>query len=368
MSEISQGLRERRSTLISILVGSERLDSYSHKEQEKFTYNALLGIDKPTEKLLAEYTEYIGEVIIDMIDKLYDGKRTSFPRDFFKGPQGRCNARYALYILLEERLEWNYEKIHELPSAELLKEHKLHGILREYDSIEDAVFDAFPLAKKIELKTAVHEEKPAPVRKPRPRPVQENGIRGEFARKYPTFLGKLTASLHSYRKAGLDPEELAAGGLEKAFRKLDGFKGNANLYTWTYRIVNNYAIDEKRRACHSREVMIGDSDVIGAIAKPIGVGTLPGVEDAVYARDSNTILGQIESLFRKMNPDQVETMLLRADKAPYKEIAENMEVAQGTVMSRLHYGRRKLKELIEEDRLLSNNPGVLRVLRDLNER
>ena len=149
----------------------------------------------------------------------------------------------------------------------------------------------------------------------------------------------------------LRDEEQARDAVQDAFLKaygsLDRFEGRSRFYTWLYRIVMNQCLDRKRRDKSDREVEWKDEVLAaGASGAPPLVGDpAPGGPEAQ--------VGRLE--LRKLVADAIEALpddarrtiqLREIDGLSYKEIAEALGVPKGTVMSRLHYARRRLQELL----------------------
>jgi RNA polymerase sigma-70 factor (ECF subfamily) len=138
----------------------------------------------------------------------------------------------------------------------------------------------------------------------------------------------------------------------KAYRSLDRFEGRSSFYTWFYRVVMNLCIDAKRRDPPGRMV---DWDEGSALETPVGTG-LDAVDparqqaggpagDLERAELRETLQRAIEAL-----PDDArQTLMLReVDGLSYSEIAELLGIPKGTVMSRLHYARRRVRALLAE--------------------
>jgi len=138
----------------------------------------------------------------------------------------------------------------------------------------------------------------------------------------------------------------------KAYRSLDRFEGRSSFYTWFYRVVMNLCIDAKRRQPSGGMVEWDESHALEA---PVGTG-LDAVDpvrqqasgpagDLERAELRETIRQAIEEL-----PDDArQTLVLREiDGLSYSEIAKSLGVPKGTVMSRLHHARRRLRALLAE--------------------
>ena len=138
----------------------------------------------------------------------------------------------------------------------------------------------------------------------------------------------------------------------KAYRSLSRFEGRSSFYTWFYRVVMNLCIDAKRRQPPGRMV---EWDETHALEAPVGTG-LDAVDPARQQADGpagdleraelrETIRRAIEDL-----PDDArQTLLLReVDGLSYAEIAKSLGIPKGTVMSRLHHARRRVRALLAE--------------------
>ncbi len=140
-------------------------------------------------------------------------------------------------------------------------------------------------------------------------------------------------------------EEVLQEALIKAYRALPRFEARSSFYTWLYRITVNLALDRRRRG--KREPTLEWDDAIAHQVDPRAVAAVshdPEVE--VRRREVRDLVAQgIQTL-----PDaQREALLLReVDGLSYEEIAESMGISKGTVMSRLHYARKKMIVFLAE--------------------
>jgi RNA polymerase sigma-70 factor (ECF subfamily) len=134
--------------------------------------------------------------------------------------------------------------------------------------------------------------------------------------------------------------------LLKAYTSLAGFEGRSSFFTWLYRLVTNQCIDMRRRGQGARRVEWSDGDPLEEDAlriAPDAEAALPALPEQVLERKElrEQIARAIDAL-----PDAArETLLLReVDGLSYAEIAELQGIPRGTVMSRLHYARRKVQQ------------------------
>lgn len=122
----------------------------------------------------------------------------------------------------------------------------------------------------------------------------------------------------------------------RAFRGLGGFRSDADVGTWLYRIVYNSCIDELRRGRRRPEPV----DVTTWDTPSAG----PGPERAVAAADS--VLRALAAL-----PDDQRLTVVLVDAEGFDNIAaaELLGVAVGTVASRLSRARATMRRVLEAD-------------------
>ena len=126
----------------------------------------------------------------------------------------------------------------------------------------------------------------------------------------------------------------------KVYKKLHAFRGSSKLYTWLYRIVMNHSIDYVRRR---PSAVIMPSDDLPHELADTDKSTRPD-EHALNVELRERIFQAVDKLPEK----QKKTILLReVEDLSYNEIAEIMNCSVGTIMSRLYYGRERLRALLE---------------------
>ena len=142
-----------------------------------------------------------------------------------------------------------------------------------------------------------------------------------------------------------DAEDLVQETYLRAYRGFGGFKEGTNLKAWLYKILTNTFINTYRaRKRRPEETDLDDTEDFSLYRR------LGGLEAAAAERTPETevleampeavVKEALESL-----PEQFRMAVLLADVEgfSYKEIAEIMDVPIGTVMSRLHRGRKQLQ-------------------------
>lgn len=160
-------------------------------------------------------------------------------------------------------------------------------------------------------------------------------------------LAVVTGMLHD-REAALDVTQET---FIKAYRSIGRFKGDASFYTWVYRIAVNLAIDHQRREWRrpgaSPQRRGGDDGPEEDLVERIGDET-PDADPFQAARDRE-VRERVREAIEELTPDHKAVILLReVEGLSYDEISRVMQCSKGTVMSRLHYARKKLQKRLGE--------------------
>jgi RNA polymerase sigma-70 factor (ECF subfamily) len=145
-----------------------------------------------------------------------------------------------------------------------------------------------------------------------------------------------------------DAEDVVQETFLKAYRAYGTFEEGTNLKAWLYRILTNTYINRYRKqARRPAEVDFGEVEDLYLYKRlasgESGNASRSAEEEALAQFVDADVKGAIEAL-----PDHFRMPVLLADVEgfSYKEIAEILDVPIGTVMSRLHRGRKALEKAL----------------------
>ncbi len=154
-----------------------------------------------------------------------------------------------------------------------------------------------------------------------------------------------TAALRMTRSPA-DAEDLVQDTYLKAYRAFETFQEGTNLKAWLYRILTNTFINSYR--AKKRRPEETDIDDVENLYLYRRLGGLEGANSGRSAEEEvldRFTEGDIKEALESL-PEQFRLAVLLGDVEgfSYKEIAEILDVPIGTVMSRLHRGRRALQK------------------------
>jgi len=165
---------------------------------------------------------------------------------------------------------------------------------------------------------------------------------GALVEKYrDRALGVAYSVLRNYDEA-LDVSQDA---FVKAYTSLDGFRGQSAFGTWLHRIVVNMAIDRRRRLSRTAAAEYNDAIDVGDRAE-LALGSAPdSPADVAVGRE---LAETVDAVLARLPDEQRTIVVLREmEGMSYREIAAAVGCSPGTVMSRLHYARKRLRRLLE---------------------
>lgn len=171
------------------------------------------------------------------------------------------------------------------------------------------------------------------------------------------YMGSLYGAALRMTRNPSDAEDLVQETYLKAYRAFGSFQEGTNLKSWLYKILTNTFINsyrsKRRRPAMSELEDVEDLYLYHRLGGLEAAAAGRSAEDLVLDHITEAeVKAAVESL-----PEQFRLAVLLADVEgfSYKEIADILDVPMGTVMSRLHRGRRSLQKALhtfgEERRL-----------------
>jgi RNA polymerase sigma-70 factor (ECF subfamily) len=176
--------------------------------------------------------------------------------------------------------------------------------------------------------------------------TDEQALRDRFERDVLPLLPSLYGAALRMTRNPADAEDLVQDTYLRAFRGFAGFQEGTNLKAWLYRILTNSFINTYRKKQRQPQTVDGPDDIeewylfdrLGA--RNVEASAEEEVLDSLPDDDVKRALESLPENFR------LPVLLADVEGFSYKEMADIMDTPIGTVMSRLHRGRKALEKAL----------------------
>ncbi|WP_370375379.1 sigma-70 family RNA polymerase sigma factor [Isoptericola sp. b515] len=169
-----------------------------------------------------------------------------------------------------------------------------------------------------------------------------------FERDALEYVDQLYSAALRMTRNPADAEDLVQETFAKAFAAFHQYKPGTNLKAWLYRILTNTFINNYRKKQRQPQQAQTDDIEDWQIARA-ATHTSQGLRSAEVEALDRLPDSDVKRALAEL-PEDRRMVVYYADVEgfPYKEIAEIMGTPIGTVMSRLHRGRRQLRDLLSD--------------------
>lgn len=172
----------------------------------------------------------------------------------------------------------------------------------------------------------------------------EEGAWDEMVRGYTR---RVYAVCYRFTNSAGEAQDLTQEVFLRVFRTLKSFRsGEGSFMVWLNRLTRNLLIDHYRRtkldrATDSIEDQLPMLEETGAVSSR--------TDSMLAGREASELL---QAALQKLSPDLRETVILRdLQELEYREIAEVLNVPEGTVKSRLNRGRAELARILRRHKV-----------------
>ena len=176
------------------------------------------------------------------------------------------------------------------------------------------------------------------------------GSRDTFAKDATAFAPQLFSTAVRMTRNRADAEDLVQETYMKAWRAYDSYEEGTNLRAWLFRIMTNTYINKyNAKMRRPTETELDDVEELYLYRR---LGTIDQSRMSASAEDQMMELftdDEVKNAIEEL-PEAFRMPLLLSDVDgfSYKEIAEMLDVPLGTVMSRLHRGRKAMQKRLYE--------------------
>ena len=180
----------------------------------------------------------------------------------------------------------------------------------------------------------------------------QGGDRVAFSQLLKRYERRVYSVANSVLRNPEDARDVTQEAFWKAYNALSSFDGQAQFFTWMYRITVNLAIDYLRKRRGLRvEFDDARSNGEGEGADPTGLSPRRLGFDPQRAFEDQELRGQLGRALDQLSPAHRAVLVLReVEGLAYQEMADVVGCSIGTIMSRLFHARKKMQALLLAER------------------
>src|SRR5271165_1813418 len=152
---------------------------------------------------------------------------------------------------------------------------------------------------------------------------------------------------YRFTSSDAEAQDLTQDVFLRVFKNLKSFRSGEGLFVvWLTRLTRNLLIDHYRRTRLERAT---DSIEDQALALEERTAAIARTEGMLAGREASELL---QAALQKLSPELRETVILRdLEELEYREIAQTLNVPEGTVKSRLNRGRAELARVLRRQKI-----------------
>ena len=214
---------------------------------------------------------------------------------------------------------------------------------------------AFPVHKEVAVPTDTCERVADPVRwdlmtetAQTPSAETDDERHERFERDALEYVNQLYGAALRMTRNPADAEDLVQEAYAKAYAAFHQYTPGTNLKAWLYRILTNTFINNYRKKQRRPQESSGEGVEDWQIHRAAGHTSSEGRSAELVALDYLPDSDVTDALSALQEDRRMVVYYADVEGLPYKEIAEIMGTPIGTVMSRLHRGRRQLREMLAD--------------------
>ncbi len=165
----------------------------------------------------------------------------------------------------------------------------------------------------------------------------QQGDRASFDPIVLRYMRQATAFAFGWTGSRQDALDLSQEAFARAYRSIRSFDVDRPFFPWYHRILRNLCVNHMASAAHRHEVPLVDREEVEQV----------GLTPEQYA-EREELRRQVWESLRRLDPSHREILILREfQELSYAEISAVLGIPRGTVMSRLHEARQKLRLQLE---------------------